>query len=48
MKTLEDIKKELTNTLKEHEILLQAMTNLKSFRKSIDKCLHIVYSKIIK
>lgn len=24
MKTLEDIKKELANTLKEHEILLQA------------------------
>lgn len=33
MKTLEDIKKELTSTLKEHEILLQAWNNVNRLYK---------------
>lgn len=33
MKTLEDIKKELANTLKEHEILLQAWNNVNRLYK---------------
>ena len=33
MKTLEDIKKELTSTLKEHEALLQAWNNVNRLYK---------------